>query len=469
MSIPVITVAQMREWETAAWAAGQTEAEVIRRVGQKLAARLLQLTRPGDVILILAGKGNNGNDVRAAVEHLSARRVELLNVHSPEVVLPRLQELLQQKPAWIVDGLFGIGLNRPLDAAWQQFINTVNGTKIPVLAMDAPSGLNADTGQTFGAAIEAAMTLTVGAPKAGMLGAAAWPFVGRLEVLDDVGLSPCPHHTGLNWIIPDDFDAFPPRRPVAGHKGTFGHLAIVAGSFGYHGAAVLAARGAQRAQPGLITVYTQENVYHPIASQLQSPMVNVWEPDVQLFEDATALLIGPGLAGLDVPDNMRNIVRRLWRDCDFPIVADATALDWLVSQPVPRHAIRVVTPHPGEAARMLNTTTQRVQANRLHATRELSKRFSNCRVVLKGHQTLSGRNDGEVFINPSGNPYLAQGGSGDVLAGFIAGWLAQPALRTDADQAIRYAVWQHGNAADRLQSSRRNWGVEDLLEELGNV
>jgi len=469
MPISVITVAQMREWEAATWAAGQTEAEVIRRVGEKLAARILELTRPGDVILVLAGKGNNGNDARAAIEHLAERRVELLNVQSPEMILPRLQELLQQSPAWVVDGLFGIGLNRPLDAAWQQFITTINKSKVPVLAVDVPSGFNAETGDTFGAAVEAAITLTVGAPKAGMLTASAWPFVGRLEVLDDVGLAPCPHQTGLNWMMPEDFRQFPPRRPVAGHKGSFGHLTIVGGSFGYHGAAILAARGAQRAQPGLITVCTQENVYHPVASQLQSPMVNAWKADIQLFENTTALLIGPGLAGLEDADAMRNLLRRLWRDAEFPIVVDASALDWVMAQPSLRQAIRVITQHPGEAARMLNITPQRLQGNRLHGIQELSRRFSNCRVVLKGHQRLVGRAETEIFVNPSGNPHLGQGGSGDVLAGFIAGFLAQPAMRADADKAIRYAVWQHGNAADRLQSTGKRWDIEDLLTELGHV
>src|SRR5439155_8319509 len=135
-----------------------------------------------------------------------------------------------------------------------------------------------------------------------------------------------------------------------------------------------------------------------------------------------------------------NIVRRLWRDCELPIVADASALDWLATQPVPRHAIRVITPHPGEAARMLNVSTRRIQSNRLHALQELSRRHHNCRVVLKGHQTLVGRAEAEIFVNPSGNPHLAQGGSGDVLAGFIAGFLAQPSMRADVDKMVRYAV-----------------------------
>jgi NAD(P)H-hydrate repair Nnr-like enzyme with NAD(P)H-hydrate dehydratase domain len=135
----------------------------------------------------------------------------------------------------------------------------------------------------------------------------------------------------------------------------------------------------------------------------------------------------------------------------------------------PKNAIRVMTPHPGEAARLMRATPPRVQENRPNAVREISKSFGNSWVVLKGHQSLVGSSAGEVFVNPSGNPHLAQGGSGDVLAGFIAGLLTQPALQEDPGRTLRYAVWQHGAAADALQSQRGNWTIEDLARELGNI
>ena len=314
MPVPVISIAQMRDWEQATWAAGQQEAEVIRRVGRCVAHRALQLTQAGDSILILAGKGHNGDDARCAREHLPDRQVEVFDVTESATDLAKLDALLASRPALVVDGLFGIGLDRPLGPEWVSFIERVNAARLPVLAVDVPSGLNADTGEPQGAAIKAAVTLTVGAPKTGLLREAAWPFVGRLEVATDVGLAPCPHASELQWTLPEDFAGFPPARAAATHKGDYGHLAIVAGSLGYHGAAVLAARGAQRAQPGLITLHTLESVYHAVAPQLQAVMVSAWSAQGKLPGSHDSLLIGPGLAAADMPDQMKMLTRNLWRD-----------------------------------------------------------------------------------------------------------------------------------------------------------
>ena len=467
MPLPVITIAQMRDWEKATWASGQTESEVIRRVGKAVARQALGLTRPGDLILILAGRGHNGEDARCAREHLVERRVDVLEVKDPAADLEKLAALLSLGPALIIDGLFGIGLDRPLGPEWVQFIQRVNESGRKVLAVDVPSGLNADTGQPQGAGIRATVTLTVGAPKIGLLQEPAWGWVGRLEVARNVGLSDAPKVPGLQWSQPEDFGEFPSSRPVATHKGSYGHLAIVAGSLGFHGAAVLAARGAQRAQPGLITLYTQESVYFVAAAQLQAVMVSPWQPFTKLPGHYNAILLGPGLASPEVPDELKKAARQLWRDATVPVIVDASALDWLPLDVAPKNALRVITPHPGEAARLLGGNSQQVQANRLQALRNVSKRFANTWVVLKGHETLVGRSSGDVFVNCSGNPHLAQGGSGDVLSGYIAGLLAQPALAANPFMALRYAVWQHGATADYLQAARSNWVIEDLAEALG--
>jgi len=164
---------------------------------------------------------------------------------------------------------------------------------------------------------------------------------------------------------------------------------------------------------------------------------------------------------------LKGTTRSLWRDSAAPVIVDASALDWLGADSFPKNAVRVVTPHPGEAARLLKTTAARVQADRPASLREVSRKLGNAWVVLKGNQTLVGRSEGEIFVNPSGNPFLGQGGSGDTLSGYLAGLLAQKTLREEAGRAIRFAVWQHGAAADLLARTRRNWVVEDLIEVLG--
>jgi NAD(P)H-hydrate epimerase len=466
MPVPVISVAQMREWERATWASGQTEAAVIARVGECLARRALELTRPGDRIVLLAGRGHNGDDVRAMQPHLRDRDVKQIEVCEPATTLLEVQHSLRESPGLLVDGLFGIGLTRSLDNDWQRLVACVNESCARVLAVDVPSGLDAETGQPLPDAIRATVTITVGAPKRGLLAPDAALFIGRLEVAHDVGLVPCPCTSELQWTLPEDFAGYPPPRRSDGHKGTFGHAAIIAGSLGYHGAAVLAARGAQRARPGLVTLFTQPDVYAPVASQLQAAMVQPWHEGLD-FSDFTAVLAGPGLAAKILSPHVRESLRELWRTSASPIVVDASALDWLARDASPLSATRIITPHPGEAARLLGCAIAQVQRDRPAAVRALSEQFNRCWVVLKGQHTLVGRADGEMFINSSGNPGLAQGGSGDLLAGYIAGRLAQPLLQNEPLRALRYAIFEHGAAADRLSTRGVNWIVEELAGELG--
>ncbi len=467
MPIPVITVAQMREWEKATWASGQNELTVMRQAGRAVARAAERMTQPQDLILVFSGKGHNGEDAKYAAEELRDRRVEARTVLDPGATMAALPELLKCSPKLIIDGLFGIGLNRPLSANWIQLIQRLNQTGVPILSVDVPSGVNADTGLPLNDAIHAATTLTMGAVKQGLLKAHAWPFVGRLEAATDIGLIPYPFTTEIALQSTQDFAGFPPRRSVESHKGTFGHVAIVAGSAGYHGAAVLASRGAQRAHPGLITLLTTEEAYVPIASQCEAVMVRKWTHG--LPPGWTAVLCGPGLAGTDAPQELKAAVRELWQKSSLPIIVDATALEWLPPGSCPPDAIRVITPHPGEASRLLGTSPMAVQNDRVRSLRDLSSRFGDAYVVLKGHQTLIGRAKEELFVNCSGNPLLAQGGSGDLLAGYIAGLLAQPGLQKDPRSAIRFAVWQHGAAADKLSRTTPNWTVEDLSVALGNA
>ncbi|MGA2175676.1 MAG: NAD(P)H-hydrate dehydratase [Verrucomicrobiota bacterium] len=469
--IPVISVAQMRQWESASWAAGKSADAVIHEVGRLLALRILALTEPGDALWILAGKGHNGDDARAIPPHLASRDVLLIDVADPAQGLAEFSQHLQARsakhPRWIIDGLFGIGLNRPLDAPWRALIEAVNAAAIPILAVDVPSGLNADTGATEGAAIKATLTLTLAAPKTGLLKAPA--FAGMVEVVPQIGLVPCPLQSELNWTLPEDFAALPPPRPVAANKGDYGHAAIFAGSFGFHGACVLAARGALRAGPGLVTAFPQESVYLPVAAQLQSAMVLPWQPGRLPPKSCTAMLFGPGLAAEGLPEALKEEMRSHWRSSPRVILVDASALDWLTPGPTPAQALRVITPHPGEAGRLLGCSAAQVQSDRLGSLRQLSSKFGGCWVVLKGHQSLVGRSTGDVFVNSSGNPSLAQGGSGDLLAGYLTGLLAQPHWAADPLLAIRFGVWQHGAAADHLCKLAPNWIVDELDQFLGRI
>ena len=468
MPVPIISVAQMREWEQRSWDAGCSESEVINRVGQIVAWRALELTEPEERILVLAGKGHNGDDARCAQPHLVDRKVKLLQVSDPAAAMEELETLLSKKPQLIIDGLFGIGLNRALDQKWIDFLDRINEAGLPILAVDVPSGLNAETGEPEGVALCAQVTLTVGAPKRGMLRPGSYPFVGRLEVAPEIGLIPCPFKKEEElWTLPEDFDRFPAARKVEGHKGSFGHVAVVAGSRGYHGAGVLTARGAMRAQPGLVSLFCPEDVYVPMASQLQAAMVHPWQPGQSLPDSCSALVIGPGLAARLLPENYRHFTNDQWFDSPLPVIIDASALMWLETGPTPLNSRRVITPHPGEAARLLQTKASAIQENRVAALRELSSRYGNCWVVLKGHHTLIGRSTGEVYVNSSGNPFLAQGGSGDVLAGYLAGLLAQPKLQPHPLRTLRYGVWQHGATADALSASNPNWTIEELLQKLG--
>lgn len=470
MAVPVLSVAQMREWEEASWKAGRSQPEVIHNAGEQVAGFALRMTREEDRILILAGKGHNGDDSRAAQPHLIGRRVKLLNISEPTRVMEELDHLLIKRPSLVIDGLFGIGLARPLDEKWAELVERVNRANIPVLAVDVPSGLNADTGEPQNIAITAAATVTFGAPKRGLLLASSYPFVGKLVVAPEIGLVPCTHESELQWTLADDFFGFPPTRRVDGHKGTFGHAAIVAGSEGYHGAVVLASRGALRARPGLVSVFCAPPVYVPVASQSRAAMVHPFTPfTTRLPESCTALVMGPGLAQADLGDDWKEFANEQWQSSALPVVVDASALYWIKPGATPLNSRRVLTPHPGEAARLLGGKAGMVQENRVAALREISSKYGNCWVVLKGHQTLVGRNSGEVFVNSSGDPYLAQGGSGDVLAGFIGGLLAQPKLQANPLKTIRYAVWAHGHAAETLSGLNRTWTVEDLLGRIGDV
>lgn len=472
MSLPVLTADQMRSWESASWALKVSVHAVIGVVGERLSSKVKALVPSGTRILLLAGRGHNGDDVRAMVSHLKGIEFEIVNVHDPVTASDRVRNALGKTPHLVVDGLFGIGLRGKLPPPWCEIIEMVNESRLPVISVDIPSGLDADTGTPQGAAISACMTIAIGTPKMGHFQTPALPYIGRLEVMSGIGLT-------SNHVVAADFGSDPklfwsesrdfqggiaPARPVASHKGNFGHLVIIAGSRGYHGAAVLAARAAHRARPGLVSVITSPDTYGAVASQLTETMVDSWHPDLALPPRTTAVLVGPGLAGIEVPDWLRTWVSDSWAKSPVAWIADASALDWLRNVPTPSSALRVWTPHPGEAGRILGVSADLIQSDRVGSARRLA---SGAWTILKGHQTLVAQPGGVIHINPSGNPGLAKGGTGDALGGFIGGLLAQPAIVARTGDALRYAVWDHGAAADRLEQQPGPWTTDDLIRQLG--
>lgn len=469
MSVPILSVAGMRAWEQATWAAGVAPDAVIRRVGERVAARLRGLCRPGDRVLVLAGRGNNGADAHAAAAHLPVESTEVLPLVEPAAGWPDLQAALARRPQWILDGLFGIGLNRPLDPGWQRCLRAINGSGVRIVALDVPSGLDADTGHDWGVVLRASRTLTIGAPKRGLLAPSAWEMVGALEVLRDVGLTGEPSGSDdRDWVLPEDFRDWPPDRPVSANKGLFGRVVVLAGSVGYSGAAVLALWGASRARPGLLSALVPEAVHGAISAAVPVAMVHPFMPRHPILVEATAVLVGPGLAAKPPAVDVHAEVLRLWREFPGVVVADASALDWLsdAGPEVPGAGPRVITPHPGEMARLLGTSAATVQADRTAALRAFAGR-GPVWVVLKGHQTLMGGAQGRLLVNSTGNPGLAQGGSGDVLAGFLTGLLAQPRLQSDLRRTLALGVWEHGRTADLLEARSRNWTAAELADALG--
>jgi len=467
MAQPILTVEAMRAWEARTWDQGIREMDVIARVGCRLAQRLMEVTQPGDRILLLAGKGHNGDDVRAMVPWMHDRKVTLLSLRQPEMAWASLNTALDASPDWIVEGLFGIGLNRPLEGIWAQVVERINASRARTVSVDVPSGLDTGNGQALGPTIRADETWTIGAVKQGLIAAGVADLVGRLSLVSDVGLFGDPDPQGDLWFGEDaDFSTLPVGRPVDAHKGSFGSVQLLAGSRGYHGAAVLAARGATAACPGLVSLTTQPSTYAPIAAQVQNVMVHALEDRFEIFPKTTAWVVGPGLAGSDVPSGLKERIGSLWEEVQVPMIVDASALDWLPKERGTGGALRVITPHPGEAARMLATTSKDIQKDRSTALRRLSELYGGCLVVLKGHQTLVGSATGPVYVNPSGNPWLAQGGAGDVLAGYLGGLLAQRAWSEDPTTCVRYGVWAHGQAADRCLALEGGLNVNHLPDHL---
>jgi ADP-dependent NAD(P)H-hydrate dehydratase / NAD(P)H-hydrate epimerase len=432
---------------------------------------------------IICGKGNNGGDGLALARRLRIRgvpvRVALLSPFSSvsgeaKINLSILRktdvEIEQNVPArslsdiisWsdvLVDAMLGTGISAPLKGTYFQAVNRVNASGRPVVAVDIPTGINADTGAVMGAAVRADLTVTMALLKRGLVLHPGADHAGTVRVAD-IGIpSEVIEKEKISVSLLDRGTVWGScvRRKPDVHKGDFGHLMIVAGSPGKAGAAVMAAKSSLRTGTGLVSVATPNGIVPIIQSQIFEAMcVPAAESmegtlgigsEIELLsaaEKMTAVAIGPGLSThFETAQVVRNLVPRI----SVPLVIDADGLNALVGFTDLLKEARVpliLTPHPGEMGRLLSLSGADVQNDRIAIASGFAKKY-RVTLVLKGAGTVIATPHGEVFINSTGNPGMASGGTGDVLTGMIGGLLAQG--KTAAEAAC-LGVYLHGLAGD---------------------
>ena len=458
---PVLDVAEVRALEVQYGAlplmelAGLASAEAARRMAGDR----------GGPIVVLAGPGNNGGDAFVAARWLMSwfHDVKVVFAGDAQRLPPDAAAAWQAfvaaggatapavdgaRPALIIDGLFGIGLTRPTDGACAAWIEWANGAGAPILSLDIPSGLDANTGTAQGATIRATATATFIARKPGLLTADGPDHCGEISV-HSLGLEVPSTSRGhqLDWPT---LEAMLPvvlaRRSRNVNKGTFGTLGILGGTEGMGGALILAGRAAMRTGAG--KVWLGFLMADPPKIDASMPELMLRHAGPVLDANPDALVVGPGLGQSDAA---RSLLQRAlaW---PIPIALDADALNLIARDPTllaatrSRSAPTLATPHPGEAARVLATGVEKVQSDRMGAARELAQRLA-ANVVLKGAGSVLAHPDGTWDINASGGPALATAGSGDVLSGLLGALLAQG---LPAKTALRYAVCLHGATADAL-------------------
>jgi len=485
----LVTAAEMRSLDRLTIESGTPGHVLMERAGEGATRVLLdcvpRLRTRGSRALIVAGKGNNGGDGWVIARLLKRRGVTVevaLVGRTAEVAgdalrnlrayrrlrgalfevgdaagLARLATVASAADA-VVDALFGTGLNDPVLGLPAAAIETINSCGAPVLAVDIPSGLDADSGRPLGTAVQAEATATFGFAKLGQVQHPGVRQCGALAVVD-IGLAPAaldavPPRAAL--IEAADAARLVPRRETETHKGDCGHVLVIAGSVGHTGAAQLATRAAGRAGAGLVTVAGPASLHAIYAAGVREAMsARLADDDGRIRFDAgvlaaltagkAAVVIGPGIG--THADAARS-VRWLLEHGDQAVVLDADALTVLARDLGPLRAAGgrcVLTPHPGEMSRLIGADTAAVQADRVGVARTFAGAHG-CTLVLKGARTVIAAADGFVWINPTGNPGMASGGMGDVLAGAIGGLLAQglpPA------EAACLGVHVHGLAADR--------------------
>ncbi len=454
------------------------------RIAQAMRQRLPDLKR--EKIVVVAGKGNNGGDGFVVARHLFnlgcrikvlllSKKSDLkgdaaLNAHIVEKMGIPLIEINTEK-RWIshkkklsnstviLDAIFGTGLSKPAKGLYKTVINSINRIKATIVAVDIPSGLSSDTFEPIGPCVKADLTVTLAAPKVAHIFPPSENFVGELEVAD-ISIPPFLFdEESLKMEFVEEYSIKPlfSKRRKDTHKGTYGHLFVISGSRGKTGAAVMAGKAALKMGAGLVTVGTPKSCLSIVARSMVELMTEplpetpektfseeALDLSLSLLEGKDAFLIGPGIS---THDSTTRFVKALLPFVRVPVILDADALNILSPHPEILKTLKipvVLTPHPGEFARLLDCSTSDVKKNKL----ELVSRFAQdygVYLVLKGYRTLTATPDGNIFINPTGNPGMATAGSGDVLSGMLAAMIMQ---EKDILPAVLAAVYVHGLSGD---------------------
>ena len=452
-------------------------------------------------IAVIAGKGNNGGDGFVAARHLrdNGARVSvhllgectdvkgdaktnldiLLKTGQPVNTVQKIADVYSAlvESDVIVDAIFGTGLRGDVQGLSAEIIQAINKANRPVVAVDIPSGLDADTGRVLGVCVKADVTVTFALPNIGLVTYPGAAFAGKL-IVAEIGI---PHQlydeVNVELVSSQWAAEHLPKRPPDAHKGNFGVAIVIAGSAGLSGAAAMAAEAVLRSGTGLCTLAVPASLQDIMATKLTEvmtrPLPETEERSVsfaavdtayELCQNATAVVLG---CGLGTHPDTREFVRHFVSKIHKPLVIDADGLNCLACAPAVlegNHETFVITPHPGEMARLLGTTSDRIQSDRIGAAREASSRF-HCVTVLKGARTVIADPSGAVFINTTGNSGMATAGAGDVLAGTIGGLLAQGASPLEAAVC---GVYVHGLAGDIAADEIGQAGMiaGDLLKAL---
>lgn len=417
-----------------------------------------RIDRPS--ILLIAGKGNNGGDAKVAHRILLEEgfRSTLWNVTDIDWANASAAGF-----NIIVDGLLGTGTSGAPRRKFAEAISFINRAKGLKVAIDIPSGLNADTGESQGETVRADLTVTMGLPKTGLILPESLEQTGPIETVD-IGI-PMKYVDATQGCVEAELitqnDVQLSRRQRDSHKGTYGHVLLIGGAPGMTGAIAMAARAALRSGAGLVSVRVPESVYETVTmaagpEAMVKPFQTLDKIDLTGFQ---AILVGPGLTR--TPET-KAFVERLLTTCTVPLLLDADALNVSPEKIYKAQCPVILTPHPGEFATLFGMETQQVQADRWAAARNAAERTGKI-VVLKGARTIVAAPGEKLAVNSTGNPGMAKGGSGDVLAGLLAGLLAQ---RIDPLQAAKIAVWLHGKAGDIVAAEKTEAAMiaTDLIE-----